>query len=187
MSNLPRLIGLCGHARAGKDTVAKLVQRVEPITEIMAFADPLKKICANVFGFSWNQLYGDARDRPDTRYTLANGQPLTARYALQRLGTDWGRDCDPEIWIKYGLRRARKLREKGYAVVITDVRFLNEAEAITHEDGDIWKVVRPGADGQVGIVGHASEAEIPTIECDRIIHNDGTLEDLLKTVSEVLV
>ena len=36
-------------------------------------------------------------------------EPLTARLALQRLGTEWGRALDPEVWIRMGIRRARAL------------------------------------------------------------------------------
>lgn len=36
--------------------------------------------------------------------------PLTPRLALQRLGTEWGRALDPDVWVRMGLRRARSLQ-----------------------------------------------------------------------------
>lgn len=36
---------------------------------------------------------------------------LTPRYALQQLGTQWGRDCYSNIWIEHGLRLAKTLLE----------------------------------------------------------------------------
>jgi hypothetical protein len=58
-------------------------------------------------------------------------------------------------------------------VVITDVRFANEAAAIRSWGGEIIRIDRPGV-GPVN--GHVSEA-MP-FEPDEVIENDGTIEDL---------
>src|ERR1019366_2465488 len=103
-------------------------------------------------------------------------------YALQRLGTEWGRDSYPGTWTEYALRVARSLLKRyvineaiwrydaqrglykngvgydpGYpatpaGVVISDVRFLNEVDAIRAAGGLVWKIERPtaGLDGAAG-------------------------------------
>lgn len=137
---------------------------------------------------------------------------LTPRFALQQLGTQWGRSCYPHIWIDYALRVARRLSEEGgytYSavhglervevpyggwvlrmnVVIPDVRFRNEVERLKLDGAKLIRVVRPGA-GLSGASGqHVSETEqtsIPEEMFDAVITNDGTLEDLAKRVVEVV-
>jgi hypothetical protein len=90
---------------------------------------------------------------------------LTARYALQRLGTEWGRDCYENIWVDYTLRTTKALTsvsdhalyyspEHGLwsgenqrhvkGVVISDVRWPlgNEGQAIHAVGGLLVKMFR---------------------------------------------
>jgi len=116
-----------GHRRiagAGKDEVAKRLMEKHKFTSI-AWADPLKRYCQEVFGFSDEQLWGssDVRVLPDTRYPRPKDRPLdgsadvtvhaleylTPRYALQTLGTGWGRNCYERVWVDYGVRQAKAL------------------------------------------------------------------------------
>ena len=127
------------------------------------------------------------RNRPDTRYPRfpAPGPAyLTPRYALQTLGTEWGRDCYDTVWADLGVRRA--LATPALTVVITDCRFANEAESVRRADGEVWRVVRPGA-GLAGAEGlHPSEAEQESPEflslVTRTIENSGDLSDLRRMV-----
>lgn len=179
----PLLIGLCGRARSGKDTVGKMIlSQAGGIgnAKTMAFADPMKKFCAELFYFSDEQLHGAAKEVEDPRYP-----GLTPRHALQTLGTEWGRACDPEIWIKYAMCKAREARQEGFSVIITDVRFLNEAAAITKEGGFIIKIDRPDLP-EVGIAGHQSETELAAIRPTYGLINNGTLEDLRCGTASVL-
>ena len=130
------ILGLLGNAGCGKDTVANMICSHTGAT-LIALANPLKEICRTVFDFSHEQLCGpsEKRNAPDPRYTRADGKQLTTRYALQKLGTEWGRDCYPDVWIDLGIRNAKKLFLQPVPaplVVITDVRFINEAEVGKH-------------------------------------------------------
>lgn len=102
---------------------------------------------------------------------------LTPRYALQTLGTEWGRHCYSNVWVEYALRVAGQL----YNAVVSDLRFKNEVDAFRKAGAKLIRIVRPGA-GLAGSAGrHVSEAEqesIPDSAFDAIIVNDGTLEDL---------
>lgn len=100
---------------------------------------------------------------------------LTPRFALQRLGTEWGRGCCKSTWVDYAIRRAKNLECNGYHVVlITDVRFVNEARAISATGGYVVRVHREGR----GPGPHASEREQSLIQADLVVDNDGTLEQL---------
>lgn len=218
------IIGITGQAGSGKDTIAlHLVNKYRFVR--VGLADPLKRICKEVFDFSDDQLWGPSEQRngPDKRYPRTYftttvlpkekegerthypkaGTPgfLTPRYALQTLGTEWGRDCYGNTWIDYGLRVAKEL-EFGYShytpqegliktekdtgicpgVVFSDLRFRNEIDAVKAAGGKLVRVKRPGFDGNVGVVGHASEEEQKSFtddEFDFVIQNVGTIADLL--------
>jgi hypothetical protein len=111
-----KIIGLLGHSGAGKDSVAKLAAELCDCTSL-AMADPIKRICKEVFDFSDEQLWGpsEERNKPDKRYHRTNGENvvaigqvyLTPRYACQTLGTEWGRNCYSDVWVDLGIRKAR--------------------------------------------------------------------------------
>jgi hypothetical protein len=64
----------------------------------------------------------------------------------------------------------------GDKVVITDVRFPNEADAIKALGGQIWRVKRLG----VGAVnGHVSETAMDGYPVDQIFVNNGSIDDLM--------
>jgi len=189
----PTLIGLTGYAGSGKSTVAHLIGGTH-----LAFAEPMKAICKALFNFTDGQLYGPSEEReiPSAEFTRPDGTPLTPRFALQTLGTEWGRGCDPDLWAKIGIRKAKQLLASKWTklpVVITDVRFANEARLIREAGGEIWSVQRPSVEPKrkpAGLINrvfyrgkaHASEVAIPKNLVDRVIPNIGTFEDLKAAV-----
>lgn len=189
---MKRLIALAGRAGSGKNTVATMLGGHE-----ISFAEPLKRFCQEVFAFTDDQVWGPSaeRNRPDHRYPRTVGMDcgeaergfLTARHALQTLGTEWGRACYENVWADLGVRRA--LASPADLVLITDCRFANEARAVRNAGGEVWRIVRPGAglDGAAGL--HPSEAEQESPEflelVTRTIVNAGTLEDLRRQVASV--
>lgn len=145
----------------------------------LAMADPMKVFCQEVYDFSFEQLWGpsECRNAPDERYPRYKNVPydvydermeivfdsyLTPREALQTLGTEWGRGCHIDTWIRLAMRRATNLLNANAAplIVLTDVRFINEARVIKETGGHIWRVVRPSQAALEGSFGaHKSEQE----------------------------
>lgn len=78
----------------------------------------------------------------------------TPRYAMQTLGTEWGRDLiGADFWVGTAMKRAR-----GHKTVITDVRFPNEMEAVETASGHCFGIT---ADWITATEGeHESEALI---------------------------
>jgi hypothetical protein len=76
----------------------------------------------------------------------------------------------------------------GRCVVITDVRFDNEAQAIVNAGGEVWRVERPGwrclADDAAT---HQSEAGVSDHLITRIIDNSGSLDDLRAELSTATI
>ncbi len=180
------LIALAGRAGSGKNTVAKLLRAHE-----VSFAEPLKRFCQEVFGFSDDQVFGpsECRNAPDPRYPRADGTCLTPREALQKLGTEWGRSCYGNVWADLGVRRA--LACQSQLVAITDCRFVNEARAVLAAGGQVWRIVRPGA-GLAGSAGlHPSEAEQESPEflalVTRTISNNGSAADLANGIGDLRI
>lgn len=189
------LIGLAGRSGSGKNTTAdiirKYVNQAGYAVKDLVFAAPLKKICQELFDFSDAQISDPvAKERPDARYPRGDGVFLTPRYAMQRLGTEFGRDCYPNIWVDYGMRQAQSLRiELNLNVVFTDVRFINEAKAITAAGGKVWRVRRTFSDAAPS--HHLSEAEMETDGfsqyVSRHVINNGSIADLQRHVKELVV
>jgi hypothetical protein len=184
------IIGLSGKAGVGKDSVGNILERTYAFKRT-AVADPLKKICKEVYDFTYTQLWGpsEERNKPDLRYPRPDGTFLTPREALQILGTEFGRHCYPDTWIELGLRKAQDLLNPNFTqtftakgVAITDVRFPNEIYGLKNRGAKIVRIVRPGAPALTGAAAaHASELaldNIPLNVYDYVLENDGALVDL---------
>ncbi len=177
------IIVLTGLAGSGKDACADALVERRGFVKI-GLTDPIKRICQDVFGWDRDRLWGPSarRNEPDPAW-----DGLTARRALQTLGTEWGRAMHPDVWVRACLKEARErldwLVNGPAGVVIPDVRFANEVAAIRAAGGKVVRIVRPGAglDGAAG--AHASETEISTLDVDLEIYNQFTLEDLQRTAA----
>lgn len=178
----PVIIGFAGLIGAGKTTAAlHLVGRHG--FERVRFAGPLRAML-RALGLSARELEGDLKERPSR---LLGGK--TPRYALQSLGTEWGRDCiDPDLWV----RAWAAAIEGKPRVVVDDVRFANEVAAIRGLGGRIVRIARPRP---IAILTdchalaktahlHISERALP--RCDVDVANDGSLEAFLAAVDYVL-
>ena len=105
---------MCGKSGSGKDTVADYLVQKYNFTKI-SFADELKRIAKQVFGFSNETLWGpsELRNIPDKRYPLPNGEFLVPRKVLIELG-DAGRNSYPTIWAERTINIARKILTGGF-------------------------------------------------------------------------
>lgn len=201
------IIGLSGKAGSGKDTAADFLVNHHNFFKI-GLADPLKRVCLDVFKFSPEQLWGpsERRNEQDLRYPREGGEYLTPRYALQRLGTEWGRDCYKDVWVEYAVRTCNEvLRSKsGYdqrlgsleeqkisphsGAVISDVRFKNEVEGLRSRGAKLLRIKGEFRQLSGEAASHSSEVEqdsIPDSDFDFVIVNDGTINELYLKVEAV--
>ena len=68
--------------------------------------------------------------------------------------------------------------------IITDMRFLNEMEAVKKKDGITIRVNRNLEEFKDQ---HESETELDNAEFDYVIDNDGTIEELIEKIKEILI
>lgn len=172
----PKLIGLSGRARSGKDTVAAMLRGAFPV-QTVAFADPIRDALRTMFGFTDEHFFGKLKE------VEIDWLGKSPRQLMQTLGTEWGRGLVREdLWLLLAQRRVEEIMGNNFHAVVTDVRFENEAAQIRSMGGEVWHIVRDGA-GAVN--AHTSEAGISFHpNKDVLIDNNGTLDDLFDTVCD---
>ena len=197
------IIGLVGFIGSGKGTVGDILEQKGFIKD--SFAKPLKDACAVMFGWSRELLEGDTemsrkwREEPDSYWSEKFGREFTPREALQKMGTEAGREVfHKDIWVISLLNRA-----KGKDVVVTDVRFQNEIEYIQGNGGIVIRVKRGEDPAWFPLLDkikletertkfmqhehiHKSEWDWVGCEFNYTIANNGTIQDLGKDVERVL-
>lgn len=130
------IIGLAGYARVGKNTLASMIVN-EPDAGMKmlqgAFADKLKDEVGNMLS---------AVKVP--RSVLVNDKEN-----FRDLMVFWGktrRRQNPNYWVDIVINQYRKIKSsmkgKDFLYIITDVRYLNEVEAILNEGGKVYVVQR---------------------------------------------
>lgn len=171
------VIGLTGLMNSGKSTVADYLVTHRDFVRLK-FAQGLKEM-VRALGLSDDEIEGVLKEIPCDKL---NGR--TPRYAMQTLGTEWGRThMGQDFWVNLLVQKAHRLGF-GVNIVIDDCRFPNEAVAIQRDlQGRVWKLVR-GV--QPMGVGHASEKEQAYVNADTVVYNNGTLDELLEKVEMVL-
>ncbi len=170
----PIVIGLAGHAGAGKDTAAAyLVQRFGFVQA--AFADPIRSMALLLLeeaGIDHRWL----TDRAHKELRIP-GLGVSARALMQTIGTEVGRHLHPSIWTRHmalrlglagaGLPNTYPVHDR---IVISDVRFQNEAHWVHLVGG---KVIRLHRNQAAAVRPHASEANVLTLDTDVDLHNHG--------------
>ncbi len=182
MSNLPKVIGIAGRKYNGKDTIGDYLVKNYGYKKI-AFADPIKEICKEMFGFNNEQLYGSLKETNDEFWNIS------PRKLMQFIGTELFRnhtdeimpDVGSNIWIKVLEKKILDNPDSKY--VITDIRFENELELVTKFHGLKIKVVR---DNMEIIDNHISEKLIDSLNTEFTIKNNGTKEELFEKIDDLL-
>ncbi|WP_438470737.1 hypothetical protein [Streptomyces asiaticus] len=184
MSDL--IIGLSGYARSGKDTAAQALadrgwRRAafgDKLREFMLALDPL------IPALHGGEPFRLRRYIEAWGWERAKGEHPEVRALLQRAGTEAGRRVlGANIWVDALFRE----HEDAPALVISDVRFPNEARAIADRGGVLIRVSRPGVGPKANKYGvaHESETALDHWEFDHVLVNDGTAYDLRQKLRAV--
>ena len=167
-----RLIGLTGPARAGKDTAGTVIKWIQG-WETYALASPIKETMNGLFGWDGRHSFGELKEVIDPDWGFS------PRQAYQLFGTEFGRSLREDLW----LRMAEVKYRKQGSLIITDIRFENEASFIRQNGGIIIHVSRKDCEK---VNAHSSEAGIAWNARDMTIPNDGTIEDFKSKVKDLI-
>lgn len=180
------IIGLAGPIGSGKDTMANyLVQHFQ--AHRLKFADALYDMAGALDSVIHPDMPHEAKDG----YLLNNPALGTRRNFMEKLGTEFGRQCiHHNFWVlklDAEVKKHRFIFGNDVNLVISDVRFENEASYIRDAGG---MVVHLKPDWPCQRTGHASDAGIAFVKGDSVlplslgkIANAGNL--LMKIIAEV--
>jgi hypothetical protein len=149
--SLTKTIGFTGLAGSGKTYAATWFKFRTGKNWVWSFASEIKSIATRM---GWD---GQKDDR--------------GRKLLQDIGSA-GRAYDPWMWVF-------KMPTE-HPIIIDDVRFLNEADAIKDVGGIIVRIIRPG----LHTMNHESETEQRHIIADYTLINDKEIEEELEKLYE---
>ncbi len=175
----PLLIGLPGRAGAGKSTVARMLDEHYAFTEL-ALAEPILDMVCSLYSMAGiDGAWAVERSLKEQPTRLG----YSYRHLAQTLGTEWGRQLSPDFWLRVLKLRLEAPELEGESVVISDVRFPNEAEFITRRGGVLVRVVR---DIAPAARPHASEAHTDTLPVTTELLNFGSCATLLDQVDRLI-
>lgn len=173
------LIGLTGKAGCGKDTIASMLHMQHGFSKV-SYAAPLKIAISSMLGVS----LADLEDRYFKEATIPSiGK--SPRQMMQTLGTEWGRNLvNKDLWLILANESIRRHRKEEKSVVVTDVRFENEAQDIRRQGGIILHIYR---NNTPAVNEHISEASVKKAPFDFYIYNNDTIEDLRNNVFQLVM
>lgn len=104
-------------------------------------------------------------------------KPPSIRTLMQNYGTEVRRADDPDYWVmQWKLALVELMREDETIIVVDDVRFKNEAEAVRAYGGIIIRLNRTDMESTDG---HVSETEQDEIPADYTIETGAGMQDEL--------
>jgi energy-coupling factor transporter ATP-binding protein EcfA2 len=167
------IIGVCGRQGSGKDTIAGLINKITNNRfELRKFSSKLKE-CAGILLGVPVQLFEDR----EFKESYIVQYDMTVRELLQKFGTEFIRETvHPNLWIESTL-----LGYTNQNWIISDVRFINESDAIRSRGGIIVRTNRITKHDT-----HPSENEIDFIIPDYDIDNNGSFFDLELSVTRMM-
>ena len=165
------IIGLSGKKKTGKNTVATLITNTTKkwVFEV-SFGQFLKQEVALACGVTVEHI---------------NKNKDQFRPILQWWGTDFRRASDNDYWLYRMDEMLVQLtkEDKAQVVIITDVRFKNEADYIRKLKGSLIRVSRDAGLND----NHISETDLDKYEkWDGIILNTGSMEQLGVEIKDVM-
>ena len=207
------IIGASGKIGSGKDTVGEIIQKLcltnnGPKFEIKKYAGKLKQMASlltgipvedfedqefkkSYLGAEWGTVKSNPLNAVPVFADVSFNELMSVRELLQKLGTEAIRDgLHPNAWVNALMCEYKRPKMSEYNPsnwIITDVRFPNELEAVEDVKGLTIKVVRPVEKSKTSVRLHPSETSLDKAEFDYEIINDGSIEDLIEKVRQILI
>jgi hypothetical protein len=141
------IIAFAGRKQSGKTSSCEFVKNIFETSnlgqsKVYNFADPLKQVCIDILGLTYDQCYGTDENKNELVdcYWPGIDEQMTAREVMQHLGTDMFRRLQQNVWSAATIRLIEK--EKPDIALIADCRFPNEVDAVKKAGGIVIKLNR---------------------------------------------
>jgi hypothetical protein len=185
MESRRMIIGLTGYAQSGKDTVASILVEQYGYTRV-AFADKVRELLYELdppFPMENGKVVG-LQNLIDVYGWDSAKQNELVRSMLQNLGLGARKLFGPNVWVNEAMKTMLNDPRPDLKYVVTDVRFLNEADMIKANHGQIWRVERPGINA---VNSHVSESQMDGYEINQTFLNNSSVEDLSASIKARMV
>ena len=170
------IIGLLGHAGAGKTTAAEMLAKSlgkQALT--LSVAAPIRAMLLGL-GLQPQDFDRKAKEKP---IGWVGSSP---RHLMQSLG-DWGRGINQTLWVNLAETRMTTALLNGVPhIIVDDIRTPLEAALIRKFNGVLIRIERPG--GSSGT--HMTERASSLIDVDHTVQNTGTLDQLKQALDDAI-
>ena len=171
MKNL--IIAFTGPKGCGKSTAAKHL--VDKGFVRHYFAKPLKEMM-KCLGLTEEHVNGSIAMKEAPCDELCGNSP---RWALQSLGTQWGRDLiHPDLWVNAW----KNTMPADCHIVCDDLRFPNELKILKEKNGIIINITRENFN-----YDSSHESESHELPYDYQINNSNSIEDMHYQLEKILL
>lgn len=184
--NIPKIIGICGRKRSGKDTIAQYLCQQYGY-ENQKISEDLKKMVQLLFGFSDEQVEDDTKDVNDTRWDISPREAMqffgthVMQKEIQHLLTK--KQIGRRFWIESFVTK-HNLHDTEKRIVISDIRFLHEYEVLKRYNAFIIRVDKDAMPFDQS--DHESEKDYINIPTDAILKNNGNVIDLYNNIEDMI-
>lgn len=182
--SFPALIGITGKAGVGKDTLSHYLHIICGYHRY-ALAQPIKDALNQRFGWTSEQ-WNDRAWKEAASVQCGDGAAgrFSPRSWAQWLGTEVGRELHGEdCWIWLMRREWATVRTCVDGMVVSDIRFDNEAAAIRDLGGVVICVERSAAQP---IVPHKSERGVSPSHIDVTVANNSSIAEFIANAFNAL-
>lgn len=180
-----RNIGLIGKARSGKDTAAAHLVQTRAYTRL-AFADPLKDMALTINPYiptGYGVTVRLSSLIADVGWEYAKDKYPEVRRVLQSTGQTV-REHDEGFWVDVLRRKVNTAESWNLPVVVTDVRYENEADMLRSRGFHLVRIIRPERlNGSAAI--HTSETALDGFAADATIYNTAGIADLHARIAQI--
>lgn len=170
------VIGFGHRSRVGKDTCAGFLNtelRMLGIKTVhVSFASKLKEVCYDLYSWAGLKRAVHYENCPADRQKLLPAIGKTPVTIWVEVGNKM-RDVYPLTWVQAALRG----QVNAQVVIVSDVRYQNELDAIREMGGLVYKITNSRAPFLDTVADNALQ-DLPDDKWDGVIANEGTLAEL---------
>lgn len=174
-----------------KKFAGKLKQMASLLTGIPVEDFEDQEFKKSYLGAEWGTVKSNPLNAVPVFSDVSFNELMSVRELLQKLGTEAIRDgLHPNAWVNALMCEYKRPKMSEYSPsnwIVTDVRFPNELEAIEDVNGLTIKVIRPVKKSKTTARLHPSETSLDKARFNYTIFNDGSIEDLIEKVRQILI